>query len=141
MEKIGKVISTSGNIAKLEIRRASACGEKCGSCSGGCSSTGTFIEVENPLNAKPGQFVKIEVETKVVMKAAFIAYVFPLFMLISGIILGSYIHKTFHINISSEVFSLLTGIVLMSISYGIVKIIDKNYDSNKYIEKRITKIL
>lgn len=75
------------------------------------------------------------------MKAAFIAYLFPLFMLILGIILGSYIYKAFHINISSEIFSFLLGIALMSISYGIVRKVDKNYNSNKYIETRITKIL
>lgn len=141
MEKIGKVVSTNGNKAKLEIRRASACGEKCGSCSGGCSSTGTFIEAENSIMARPGQMVKIEVETKIVMKSAFLAYIFPLFMLITGIVSGSYIYKSFDFNISSEVFSLLLGVFFMVISYAIIKRIDKNYQTNRKIKSTITKIL
>lgn len=141
MEQIGKVVSTNGNIAKLEIRRASACGEKCGSCSGGCSSTGTYIEAENIVNAKPGQFVKVEAENRVVMKAAFLAYIFPLFMLITGIILGPYIYRVLDLNISPEIFNLLVGIFFMAISYVIVKRIDKNYGENNFIKNKITKIL
>lgn len=141
MEKVAKVISTNGDIAKLEVRRVSACGEKCGSCSGGCSGSGTFIDAENSIKAKPGQFVKIETETSVIMKAAFLAYVFPLFMLITGIVLGSYIYKYFNFNISSEVFSFLLGALLMVISYLIVRKIDKNYNDNKRIKNKITRIL
>lgn len=141
MEKVAKVISTNGDIAKLEVRRVSACGEKCGSCSGGCSSSGTFIDAENSIQAKPGQFVKIETATSVIMKAAFLAYIFPLVMLITGIVLGSYIYKYFNFNISSEVFSFLLGIFLMTISYLIIKKIDKNYNDNKRIKNKITRIL
>lgn len=141
MEKIGKVVSTNGNKAQLEIRRASACGEKCGSCSGGCSSTGTFIQVQNSIMARPGQMVKIEVENKVVMKAAFLAYIFPLFMLITGIVSGSYIYKNFDFNISSEVFSILLGVFFMGISYAIIKRIDNNYSANENIKNKITRIL
>lgn len=141
MEKIGRVVSTKGNTAKLEIKRASACGEKCGSCSGGCSSTGTFIEVDNSLKAAPGQLVKIETETSVVMKAAFWAYIFPLFMLITGIILGTNIYKSFNLNIPSEVFSIILGGSFMLISYAVLKSIDKNINSKNIIKHRITKIL
>jgi len=141
MEKIGRVVSTEGNKAKLEIRRVSACGEKCGSCSGGCSGTGTYIEVDNPLKASPGQFVKIETETSVVMKAAFLVYIFPLSMLIAGIILGAYIYEGFGFNISSEVFSILLGGLLMTASYAILKIIDTFIVPKKPIKHKITKIL
>ncbi|WP_202708564.1 SoxR reducing system RseC family protein [Sporosalibacterium faouarense] len=141
MQKIGQIISENGNITKVEIRRVSACGEKCGSCSGGCSSSGMYIEAENPLSGKRGQFVKVEIETSTVMKAALLAYVFPLVMLISGILAGSFIHDRLAFTISSELFSFLFGVGLMIISYGVVKIFDISYKSKGNIKYRITKVL
>lgn len=141
MEKIGQVVTTDNDMAKVEIRRASACGEKCGSCSGGCSSTGIYIDAENVANAKPGQFVKIEVETGTVMKAAFLAYAVPLFMLVIGVISGSYIHRGLGLNISSELFSFLWGMLLMILSYGGIKAFDRSYKSQNRIKYKITKKL
>lgn len=141
MEMLAKVISTNGDKARLEIRRVSACGENCGSCKGSCSSSKIYIEAENTIKAKPGQFVKIKTETSVVMKAAFLAYIFPLFMLITGIVLGSFIYKNFDMNISSEVFGLLIGVFFMVISYLIIKTIDKNYSTNEKIKNKIIQIL
>ncbi len=141
MEKIGRIISEDGGYAKVEIRRVSACGEKCGSCSGGCSSTGVSVNAENQAGGKLGQFVKVEIETSTVMKAAFLAYIFPLVMLIGGIVVGSYVHSNLNFNISSEIFSFLFGLGLMIISYGVVKLFDISYESKGSIRYRITKVL
>ncbi|SHJ71531.1 SoxR reducing system RseC family protein [Tepidibacter formicigenes] len=140
MENIGKVIETKDNFAKLEVRRASACGEKCSSCKGGCSTTGIYVNVENTLDAKPGDFVKIETETKSIMKVAFIVYLFPLFMLILGIFSSFFIYKQFNIRFSSEVFSFLVGLLFMGISYIIIRIIDFIYQSKGKLQYKIIKI-
>lgn len=141
MEKIGQIISTDGKIAIVEVKRSSACGEKCGSCSGGCSSTGIYVDAENRINGKQGQLVKIEIETKTIMKAAFLAYTLPLIMLVIGVVSGSYVHGFLGLSISTEVFSFLFGLALMLIAYGVVKFFDIAYASQNKIEYTITKIL
>jgi len=141
MEKIARIVSEEGNYAKIEIIRASACGEKCGSCSGGCSSTGIYVKALNEAGGKPGQMVKIELETSTVMKAAFLAYVLPLIMLVLGVLLGAYIHPRLDFNISSEALSLLFGVAFLIISYGILKVFDISYSSKGNIRYRVTKVL
>lgn len=141
MEKIGRVVNTRGNIAKIEILRTSACGEKCSSCKGGCSQTGMYIDVENTVGAAPSQFVKVKVETKTVMKAAFLAYIVPLFMLIVGIVSGSYIHPLLGFTFPAELFSFLLGMIFMGLSYFIVKIFDRIYQSKGIIKYEMIKIL
>ncbi|MEJ8554210.1 SoxR reducing system RseC family protein [Tepidibacter sp. Z1-5] len=141
MENIGKIIETKDNFAKLEVRRTSACGEKCSSCKGGCSTTGIYINIDNTINAKPGDFVKIETETKSIMKVAFIVYLFPLFMLILGIFSSSFIYKQFNITFSSEIFSFLVGLLFMGVSYIIIKIIDLMYQSKGTLQYKMIKKL
>lgn len=141
MENIGKVIETRDNLAKLEVRRASACGEKCSSCKGGCSTTGIYVNIENTLNSKSGDFVKIETETKSIMKVAFIVYLFPLFMLILGIFSSPFIYKQFNISFSSEIFSFIVGLLFMSISYIIIRIIDSIYKSKGILQYKMIKKL
>ena len=141
MENIGKVVETIDNFAKLEVRRASACGEKCSSCKGGCSTTGIYVNVENTINAKSGDFVKIETETKSIMKVAFIVYLFPLFMLILGIFSSSFIYNQFNITFSSEIFSFLIGLLFMSISYIIIRVIDSIYKAKGVLQYKIIKKL
>ncbi|WFD09665.1 SoxR reducing system RseC family protein [Tepidibacter hydrothermalis] len=141
MENVGRVIETKDNFAKLEVRRASACGEKCSSCKGGCSTTGIYINIENTINAKSGNFVKIETETKSIMKIAFIVYLLPLFMLILGIFSSSFIYNQFNITFSSEVFSLLVGLLFMGISCIIIKLVDLMYQSKGTLQYKMIKKL
>ncbi|QEK13344.1 SoxR reducing system RseC family protein [Crassaminicella thermophila] len=141
MEKIGRIISTNGNVAKIEILRTSACGEKCSSCKVGCSKTGMYIDVENTVGATPSQFVKVKVETKIVMKVAFLVYIVPLFMLIVGIVSGSYIHQLLGVTFSAELFSFLLGMIFMGLSYGVVRKFDQIYKSKEKIKYEIIKIL
>lgn len=140
MEKVGKVISIKDNMARIEVVRVSACGEKCSSCKGGCSTTGVYIEAENHTNAQPGQFVKVDLKTSTVMKAAFVAYIFPLFMLVLGTISGTFLYPRFDITFSSELFSILLGFSAMILSYIIIKLIDRVYLKER-IKYTITRVM
>lgn len=141
MEKIGQIISVDNKVAMIEVKRVSACGEKCGSCSGGCKGTGIYIEADNSIEANPGQFVKVDMETNRVMKAAFVVYVLPLIMLVVGIISGLYIHDSLNLVVSSDIFSFGLGFLLMVMAYSIVKVFDKSYKSNNRIRYIITRVL
>ena len=82
MVENGKVIQIKDKMARVEIKRASACGESCGSCKGSCETPHHYIDAINSIGAEAGDLVNIEMSTKVFLKATAIAYGIPLLMLI-----------------------------------------------------------
>lgn len=140
MRKIGKVISKENNKVQLEIKRSSSCGEKCGSCSGNCDQLVKIIETEDTIDANPGEIVSLEINDSFVLKSAFLVYIFPLFMLILGVVLGSSIQNYKKIDINPELFSVIIGVLFMCISFIIIKIIDKFYFSKMSCNGEIKRI-
>jgi len=141
MDKMGRVVSTSGKYAKVEVIRSSACGEKCSSCKGGCTKNASYIQVENTANAQPSQFVMLQVDTKTVMGAAFFAYILPLIMLIVGIAVGTFIFSKLRLPFPSELFTFFIGMAFMTLSYGMVRYFDSSYKSKEKIKYHIAKIV
>lgn len=83
MEQIGEVIELRGKKALVRIHRASACGENCASCEGGCKPTSSITEAVNDISAKVGDTVKIEMNSLSYMALAFIGYILPLIICIA----------------------------------------------------------
>lgn len=73
MDQVGFVINTNDGYADVEIRRVSACGDKCGSCGGNCDAPKTRVKIKNSIKAHSGDFVEIDMETSQVMKSTFVA--------------------------------------------------------------------
>lgn len=140
MDQIGYVVSLSEEYAIVDVRRTSACGDKCGSCKGGCHVPAVRVKIKNRLNAKPGDYVEISMETKSIMKSAFVAYIIPLFMLIIGIGIGVYFSKYLGIN-NSELFGLGLGVIFLTISFFILKIIDNRVKEKNSLEFTMENIL
>ncbi len=63
--------------AEVEVRRSSACGEACASCSGGCAKRVLHVTAFNKAGAKPGDSVIIESETSRIVSLAFLVYILP----------------------------------------------------------------
>lgn len=77
------------NMARLQIKRQTACGHDCSKC-GGCGEMYTkpiFVEVKNTIGAHVGDVVQVEGSTKNVLGIAAMVYVVPfvLFFLFYGI--------------------------------------------------------
>ncbi|WP_026477823.1 SoxR reducing system RseC family protein [Alkaliphilus transvaalensis] len=117
MEKIGVVKSLEGELALVEIRRVSACGENCSSCKGGCSPTQVYVKAKNHVNASVGQYVKLYSESKTVMKAAFLVYIVPLFSLFLGIMIGMTVSSYFNYEDYKELLGIGVGFVFLVMSY------------------------
>lgn len=113
MRQQGRVKAVSGTRAIVTVKRPTACGENCASCSGACTAVLQEIFADNEVGAQPGQNVIIEMDNKNVFKAAFLAYIFPLAALIIGYVLGSII---FH----DEIWSALTAFAFMAVSFAII---------------------
>lgn len=140
MNKTGYVVSTSGQKAYIDVRRTSACGDKCSSCGGGCDVPSLRVEAENSVGAKSGDFVELGMSTKAVLKSAFIVYVIPLIMLVVGIVSGIEIAKKIGMK-NYESIGLLSGLVLLFVSFIMIRIIDKKIKDNKDLKVEIIKIL
>lgn len=140
MDQIGYVVEVKDNYAIVDVRRTSACGDKCSSCGGGCSIPAMRVNIKNTIGAKVGDFVEVEMETKSLMKSAFIAYIIPLIMLIAGISSGVYFFNDLGFK-NYEVLGVLTGFVALVISYFLLKIIDNNIKKNKSNELKLVKVI
>ena len=86
MEEKGKVVKIDNGVAQVEMGRTSACA-RCGIC---LQSSGDkpILYVKDSLGARPGDEVLVSVDSKQILKAAFLIYLFPLVGLIAGYFLG-----------------------------------------------------
>ncbi|MDF2840562.1 MAG: SoxR reducing system RseC family protein [Clostridia bacterium] len=141
MKEKAKVIEVKEQFARLEIRRVSACGESCASCKGGCVPTNTYINALNPIGAKAGEFVEVEMSTKIFLKAVAITYGLPLIMLFIGIFAGSALTDNLGLTINSDLAGAFLGFTLMTLSYILIYRQDKKYKRQDKIKFEVTRIL
>lgn len=129
--------------AKLKMQRHSACAS-CGKCQTLSSeSKEILVEVDNSIGAKPGDHVEVNMENMNVLKATALAYAVPLIFLLVGTIV-SYFMLDMIISTQGIIVELISGIIgimLMLLSYVILKKNDSKFrDSRKFIPV-ITKII
>lgn len=138
-----KVVALNGNMARVQVKRASACGESCASCNAGCAAPNIYVDAVNDIKAAIGQHVEIETQTKIVFNAIILNYVLPLIMLAIGIASGDILTESLHLNVSKDLMGIVLGFALMALSYIFASQIDKSYKNSgkmKFIVKRIIKI-
>jgi len=140
MKEIGIVSSTQGMKATVTIQRSAACGD-CGACQVGKEKLTMEASAVNVVHAKTGDKVEVEMAFKNVMKASFIAYGLPLIMFVLGCVLGSFYTSNILGQSENPIFSFLSGLVLMALTYGVIKIFDNKGLFTISYEPRITTIL
>lgn len=141
MEQQGYIVGIiDEKTAKLKMQRHSACAS-CGKCTTTSEKKDIVVEVDNSIGAKLGDRVAVNMESMNVLKAVGIAYIFPLISLLIGTI-GTYYVLQFIENIKNiEVISSIVGIIIMLISFFILRKNDSKFrDSRQYIPI-ITKII
>lgn len=132
MEQVGVVKSLDGEYANITVKRLSACGSNCKSCGGGCEIKPVDIIVRNELGAKVGDTVELESESDSILKILLILYSIPLVFLLIGIGIGMLVFKGR--TDMYEIASFGIGIVFLSISFLVIKKIDKNFkDKHKLV--------
>lgn len=139
MEQIGVVKNIKGNTAIVEINRISGCGGACKTCSG-CDTPSFTINLENIVDAKIGDKVKVKADTKNMLKYTAIAYLIPLIMFVVSTVIAN---KIFHARdiFYSDFYSFLVGLVFIGISYLIIRKIDKNITARGESSVEIIEIL
>ena len=131
MKEKAVVVGNRDGEAKVEIIRTSAC-NSCKACSVGRNNKAIYVWVDNPLKAKIGQEVEIELNPSTILSATFIAYGIPLVAFLLGVAL-SYKITVFLPNGFEEIFSLFIGLFTMGISFlGVHLFSEKGRNKEKY---------
>ena len=118
MREVGVVESINKNTAVVCVKRSTACGDSCATCSAQCNQKGNKITVLNKIGAMPGDMVRIEMQTSTVLKSAFMVYILPLLMFFLGYFPAEY--KT-----NSETKSLIFGLAAFLVTFVFLLIWDK----------------
>lgn len=118
MRQYAKVIETDENMAKVEIRRHGSC-NKCGECKEQ-SSNELEIKANNPIGAKTGEIVAIELESKNVLGALFVVYFLPLINMFIGYLVGKGISGNLGIN-NTDLMGAVIAVLFLVTSFLIAK--------------------
>lgn len=118
MQQAGRVIDTEEDIARVEIRRVSACGENCAMCKGGCKPTKHIATVNNKVGAKPGDIVKIKTDDARVLKSAALLYILPILVLFVFYAIAYILTENTGVSSVSGVIGLVSG-------FFVLKAVDK----------------
>lgn len=131
----GVVLSIENGLAKVKTSRHNDC-ENCGSCPGNAA---IVLDARNPLGAKPGQRVIIEVKEAEMLKSAFIVYMLPLIAIFAGAMLGGYLAE----RLASEAlwFQVGGGGVAFVSSVYYIKFFDRKARTNIKMQPVIKRIL
>lgn len=88
MTQTAVVMELIGERARIQVKRVSACAHDCERCGGGCSemmkSAPISVLAKNPLGAKPGDRVVVASDTRSILGAAALVYLFPILMFFVG---------------------------------------------------------
>ncbi len=138
MREKGIVLANKKDCAQVEIRRTSAC-DGCRGCSVGEKGKSLKVWAKNPLNAKVGQVVEIELNASTFLSATLIAYGVPLLAFLAGVGFGYKVSGLLNI-IATELFALLTGVGAMFISFLRIHWFAKREETNKKYSSCIVRI-
>ncbi|MCK8059028.1 MULTISPECIES: SoxR reducing system RseC family protein [unclassified Fusibacter] len=137
MNRIGQVVELDHDMAVVAMRKHTACGD-CGACQLGEENMETTVNVLNPIDAQPGDFVEIDMADADVLRAAFLVYIIPLAALLLGIGLTQLFLGFIGVG-NSELIGVLVGFASMAVSYIIIRKKDDALKGKKRYISTITK--
>ncbi len=135
--EIGEVVKVLNHTVDVRVENQNKCGS-CGaksSCHEGESSQikEKIITALDPLGLRVGQKVKINLESKNLVKASILIYALPLFGLLFGAIIGSYYARTNGYNGNADLYSVIGATFGLGIAIlGLRKYSKRLENSNKY---------
>lgn len=133
------VIEEHGDQAKIQIIRSSACAH-CRGCSiGSLDKKKIHIWAKNPLKAKPGQTVEVELTETAFFQATILVYLIPLIAFILGLILGY--RLTNPLKVTQEIFALIIGLSFMSFSFVLNYLMNSKFEKSGRFVSKIVNIL
>ena len=122
MDNVGKIEQINGNKAVISVKRVSACGDSCKSCSSSCKVNSVIFETDiDDQDINVGDYVEIRAENEVMLKHIMVLYGLPLLMMIATVFVAQMILSGPNKDMISAVASLFSLIV----SFFLLKAYDK----------------
>lgn len=90
------------------------------------------IIAENDLHASVGDTVRVELGSKKIVGASFLAYLVPLLFFLLGLLIG---------NLISEIFAVVIGLVLCTASFFVLRCLDHSFQKKQTFQPHITAII
>lgn len=139
MDETGKITSTYNNLAKIEITPNASC-EKCKICDIGENGQ-RIVEATNSIKAQVGNIVKLEMNSTIITKAAFIMYLLPLILMFIGFAVGNKLAIILNLEKYLELFVAIFGIISLLGAYLGIKIYDRKISLTTKFKPKITQII
>ncbi len=131
MTNVGKVTKLlPGGRAVIQLARASACGENCAMCKGGCAPTQHTAVVYDRIGVRPGDMVRVDMPDGVVLKSAFLVYILPLLLLFVCYGAAEALFGSAAVSAASAILGLVAGFLLL-------RQVDKRFVRLAEITKRL----
>ncbi len=127
----GIVKTVKGNSILVETEPNSGC-SSChakASCMAGSADKKRSIWIKNTLKAEVGDPVTFRIEEKSVIYSSVLLYLFPVIMLIAGLIIGSSYHKV--LDLDKDISSLSGGIIALVLSFLLIKFVSDRLKNKK----------
>jgi sigma-E factor negative regulatory protein RseC len=138
----GLVTRIAGPVAVVKTIRTEAC-EGC-AARDGCKMLGggreVLMEVENALNAKPGDLVRISVSDTAFLKVTFLVYLIPAVMFLVGAIVGHSQGPRF-IDMDPGILGAIAGFAFMALTFFFVRLIGNKMGQAPSFKPVMTHIL
>lgn len=129
MQELGQVVDIRGGKAYVKFTRTSACG-RCQACGMLSTQNEIVIEVPNEMDASVGDMVAVSIRSKKALSASALAYLFPLVMLIVGVVLGWLLGSVWGVFAEPQMPAALFGLGFAALSFVLLKIAAPLYNKN-----------
>lgn len=131
----GVVVAVDGLIAKVKTSRHNNC-ENCGACPG---NSAIVLDAQNPVGARAGQRVEIEIREAGMLKAAFVVFLLPLIAVFAGVMAAGYVAE--QLGYSAFGLQLIGALLALALALAYVKYFDRSAQSDAGGQPVITRIL
>jgi sigma-E factor negative regulatory protein RseC len=121
--EIGTVKIVEGEKVLVEVEAGSGCGS-ChakGSCMMGSNGRTRSLWIKKNLDVHPGERVSFGIEGKGVVMASFLLYLFPVILLVAGMIAGG--SYSDFLGMQEETASTVAGIAGIAVAFLIIRLV------------------
>ena len=145
MARTGLVISTHGTRAQVMTNRRGPCADCAeeGACAltigGQPATTPDLVEANNPIRARPGDTVELDLVGHTELRVSLLVWIVPLVGLIAGAIAGAALHDT--LSLGQDPAAMLGATLGIFGAYALLMAIDRRSKHDQRLVPEIQKIV
>ena len=142
IEEEGIVVKKlDGGLIQVVVERKDACGScpSKGACTMLADTKDMLVEARDEAGAEVGERVVLSQKPKTLLKASFVAYIWPLMGLLAGVVVGKKLSELFGVN--PELLMPLSGLVGAALAFYIIYLSRKSFAASGDYTPTATRII